>query len=111
MCGFHVAFLTVHFPAYVTDLGLPAHVGAYALSIVGLVNIAGAFMAGIVGQRFQQEDEPLRHLLRPGRVVIAAMLVAPASELTIYLFSFAMGAVLALDGSADHGESSRRSSG
>ena len=28
VCGFHVAFITVHFPAYVGDLGLPAIVGA-----------------------------------------------------------------------------------
>ena len=90
VCGFHVAFLTVHFPAYVTDLGLPAHVGAYALSIVGLVNIVGAFLAGIVGQRFSKKVSlSVIYFLRA--VVIAAMLVAPASELTIYLFAFAMG--------------------
>ena len=32
VCGFHVAFITVHFPTYVTDLGLSAQTGAYALS-------------------------------------------------------------------------------
>ena len=37
VCGFHVAFIVVHFPAYVTDLGLAPHVGAYAISIVGLL--------------------------------------------------------------------------
>ena len=90
VCGFHVAFLTVHFPAYVTDLGLPAHVGAYAISIVGLVNIAGAFMAGIAGQRFSKKASlAVIYFLRA--VVIAALLAAPASEMTIYLFSFAMG--------------------
>ncbi|MGF1611716.1 MAG: MFS transporter, partial [Kiloniellales bacterium] len=40
VCGFHVAFITVHFPAYVVDLGLPGYVGAYAISLVGLFNIA-----------------------------------------------------------------------
>jgi len=90
VCGFHVAFLTVHLPAYVTDLGLPAHVGAYALSIVGLVNIAGAFMAGVVGQRFSKKTS-LSVIYFGRAVVIAAMLVAPASEMTIYLFSLAMG--------------------
>ena len=90
VCGFHVAFLTVHFPAYVTDLGLPARVGAYALSIVGLVNIIGAFMAGIVGQRFSKKMS-LSAIYFGRAVVIAALLVAPPSELTIYLFSIAMG--------------------
>ncbi|MCY4221428.1 MAG: MFS transporter [Thiotrichales bacterium] len=90
VCGFHVAFLTVHFPAYVTDLGLPAHVGAYALSIVGLLNIVGSFMAGIAGQRFSKKTG-LSAIYFGRAVVIAALLAAPPSELTIYLFSTAMG--------------------
>ena len=90
VCGFHVAFLTVHFPAYVTDLGLAPQVGAYALAIVGLVNIVGSFLSGIVGQRFSKKG--ILSFIYFGRaVVITALLVAPVSELTIYLFSFAMG--------------------
>ena len=90
VCGFHVAFLTVHFPAYVTDLGLAPQVGAYALAIVGLVNIVGSFLSGIVGQRFSKKG--ILSFIYFGRaVVITALLLAPVSELTIYLFSFAMG--------------------
>ena len=90
VCGFHVAFLTVHFPAYVTDLGLSPQVGAYALAIVGLVNIVGSFLSGIVGQRFSKKG--ILSFIYFGRaVVITALLVAPVSELTIYLFSVAMG--------------------
>ena len=90
VCGFHTQFLTVHFPAYVTDLGLPAHVGAYAISIIGLVNIAGTFLAGVVGQRFSKKVS-LSAIYFGRAVVIAALLFSPASEHTIYLFSFAMG--------------------
>ena len=90
VCGFHVAFLTVHFPAYVTDLGLAPQVGAYALAIVGLVNIVGSFLSGIVGQRFSKKGI-LSFIYFARAVVITALLVAPVSELTIYLFSFAMG--------------------
>ena len=90
VCGFHVAFLTVHFPAYVTDLGLAPHVGAYALSIVGLVNIAGSFAAGIVGQRFSKKSS-LSVIYFGRAVVIAGLLMAPVSEATIYVFATAMG--------------------
>ena len=90
VCGFHVAFLTVHFPAYVTDLGLSPHVGAYALSIVGLVNIAGSFAAGIVGQRFSKKSS-LSVIYFGRAVVIAGLLMAPVSEATIYVFATAMG--------------------
>ena len=90
VCGFHVAFMTTHFPAYVTDIGLPSQVGAYALSIVGLVNIAGAFLAGAVGQRFSKKSS-LAVIYFCRSVVIAGLLVAPVSEITIYVFAFAMG--------------------
>ena len=85
VCGFHTQFLTVHFPAYVTDLGLPAHVGAYAISIIGLVNIAGTFLAGVVGQRFSKKAS-LSAIYFGRAVIIAALLFSPVSELT-----FAMG--------------------
>ena len=90
VCGFHVAFMTVHFPAYVTDLGLSPHVGAYALSIVGLVNIVGSFAAGIVGQRFSKKSS-LAVIYFARALVIAGLLMAPVSEATIYVFAAAMG--------------------
>ena len=90
VCGFHVAFITVHFPAYVTDLGLSPQVGAYALAIVGLLNIAGSFLSGAVGQRFSKKTS-LSFIYFARAVVIGALLMAPASEITIYLFATAMG--------------------
>ena len=90
VCGFHVAFITVHFPAYVTDLGLSPQVGAYALAIVGLLNIAGSFLSGAVGQRFSKKTS-LSFIYFARAVVIGALLTAPASEITIYLFATAMG--------------------
>ena len=90
VCGFHIAFMTVHFPAYVTDLGLSPHVGAYALSIVGLLNIAGSFLSGAIGQRFSKKAS-LSFIYFARAVVIGALLMAPASEITIYLFATAMG--------------------
>ncbi len=90
VCGFHVAFITVHFPAYVKDLGLSAHVGAYGIAIVGLFNIVGAFLSGVAGVRFSKKDTlSVIYLLRA--VVITALLVAPKTELTIYLFAATMG--------------------
>ena len=90
VCGFHVAFIVVHFPSYVTDLGLPPHVGAYALSIVGLLNIFGAFMSGAIGQRFSKKMS-LSVIYSARALVIVALLMAPARDLTIYLFAASMG--------------------
>ncbi len=90
VCGFHVAFIAVHFPAYVTDLGLSPHVGAYALAIVGLLNIFGAFMSGAVGQRFSKKMS-LSVIYLGRALVIVALLMAPARDLTIYIFAALMG--------------------
>ncbi len=90
VCGFHVAFITVHFPAYVKDLGLDPIVGAYAISIIGLCNIFGSFIAGIVGQRWSKKGS-LSFIYFTRAIVIAALLMSPKTEMTIYLFSVAMG--------------------
>lgn len=90
VCGFHVAFITVHFPAYVSDMGLSATVGAWALAIIGLFNIAGSFLSGIAGQRFSKKSS-LSFIYLARAVVISALLLAPKTPETIYLFSALMG--------------------
>ena len=90
VCGFHVAFITVHFPAYVTDLGLPARAGAFAISLVGLFNIFGSLMSGAFGQRYPKKIG-LSAIYFGRALVMFGLLLAPASELTIYLFAGAMG--------------------
>ena len=90
VCGFHVAFITVHFPAYVTDLGLSARAGAYALSLVGLFNIVGSLISGAFGQRYPKKIG-LSAIYFGRALVMTGLLLAPASELTIYLFAASMG--------------------
>ncbi|MCR9071261.1 MAG: MFS transporter [Alphaproteobacteria bacterium] len=90
VCGFHVAFITVHFPSYVSDLGLDPTVGAYALALVGLFNIAGSFASGMAGQRWSKKVG-LSTIYFARALVITALLFAPKTELTIYLFAGAMG--------------------
>jgi MFS family permease len=90
VCGFHVAFITVHFPSYVRDLGLDPTVGAYALAMVGLFNIIGSFASGMAGQRWSKKFG-LSTIYFARAIVIMALLMAPKTELTIYLFAGAMG--------------------
>lgn len=90
VCGFHVAFITVHFPAYVTDLGLDPSVGATALALVGLFNIVGSFGSGLFGQRWSKKSG-LAGIYFLRSIVIVGLLLAPKTALTIYLFAGAMG--------------------
>ncbi len=90
VCGFHVAFIGVHFPAYIATLGLSSKVGAYALALIGLFNILGSLGAGYVGQRYSMKSSlALLYFIRA--LVIAGLIVAPKTQSTIYAFAAAMG--------------------
>jgi len=59
VCGFHVAFITVHFPPYIESLGLPARIGAWSIALIGLFNIAGSLGSGFIGQRYSKKRDLL----------------------------------------------------
>ncbi len=90
VCGFHVAFIAVHFPAYVKDLGLPGEVAAYSLALVGLLNIGGAFAAGLIGKRWSMSYS-LSAIYFLRAIAITALLLAPKTEFTMYAFAAGMG--------------------
>jgi len=90
VCGFHVAFIAVHFPKYVKELGLDPSIGALALSLVGLFNIAGSFLSGMFGQRWSKRVG-LSGIYFLRAIAIFLLLMAPKTELTIFLFAGAMG--------------------
>ncbi len=90
VCGFHVAFITVHFPAYIKDLGLDPKVGAYSLALIGLFNIIGSFGAGYFGQR-NSKKIGLATIYFLRAIVITLLLIAPKTELVIYIFAGTMG--------------------
>ncbi|MED5408597.1 MAG: MFS transporter [Pseudomonadota bacterium] len=90
VCGFHVTFISVHFPAYVVDLGLSASVAAWCLSLIGFFNILGAIGAGIYGQK-RSNSNGLCFLYAARSVVILGLLVMPKTEINIYIFASVMG--------------------
>ncbi|MGB0669932.1 MAG: MFS transporter [Rhodospirillales bacterium] len=90
VCGFHVAFIGVHLPAYVTDVGLRPQVGAYALALIGFFNIIGSFIAGWVGGRYSKKYS-LSVLYGLRALVFLIFLFAPKTELTVYVFSAVIG--------------------
>jgi len=90
VCGFHIAFIGSHLPAYITDRGLSAELGAQSLALVGLFNIFGAIGAGVLGNRFQKKNLlSFLYLLRA--VAIALFILLPIGPTTVLLFSAAIG--------------------
>ncbi|MEI5666399.1 MFS transporter [Bosea sp. CCNWLW174] len=89
-CGFQLAFITVHMPAYLKDTGLPAWVGGWTLAAIGLANAVGSLGSGWLTARM-----PKRHLLAwiyLGRAVaIAAFILLPPSPTTAIAFGIVIG--------------------
>ncbi|NRP14590.1 MFS transporter [Marinobacterium sp. xm-a-152] len=90
VCGFHVAFITAHMPAYLSDLGLAHQVGAWSLSLIGLFNIAGAFWAGNICRKHSRSK--LLVAIYGGRTIaIALFLIFPITLTSVLIFSAVMG--------------------
>lgn len=90
VCGFHISFIGTHFPAYITDRGLSPELGAQALAMIGLFNLFGAILAGILGNRFKKKN--LLAWIYLGRAVFIALFVfLPITSTTVLVFSAAMG--------------------
>ncbi len=106
-CGYQLAFVTAHFPAFVTELCGPilpggalhnigitttSALGALAISLIGLANIVGTLAAGYLGKRYSK-----KYLLAGiylGRTVIAALFIMfPITPTSVILFSVAMGSL------------------
>jgi len=90
VCGFHVAFITVHLPPYIVDLGLDPSWGAVAIALIGFCNIFGALAAGYIGGRYSKPY--FLSLIYLGRAVaIAVFLMVPPTPLAVLIFAATMG--------------------
>jgi MFS family permease len=89
-CGFQLAFITVHLPAYLADRGLSADVGGWTLAAIGLFNIMGALSAGWLSERMPKRY--LLSLLYFGRAAaILAFILFPITAFTCIVFGAVMG--------------------
>jgi MFS family permease len=89
-CGFQLAFITAHLPAYLVDRGLSVQVGGWVLATIGLFNIVGALAVGWVGNLV-----PKRFILASiyftRAAAIAAFIMVPLTPTSAILFGVVMG--------------------
>jgi predicted MFS family arabinose efflux permease len=90
VCGFHVAFITAHMPAFLTDNGFDPKIGAWSIAIIGLCNVFGAYLSGILSGRLSKRY--LLVFIYLGRAVaITLFLLFPLSLISVVVFSAVMG--------------------
>ena len=90
VCGFHVAFIATHLPAFLMDKSVSKAAAATALAMIGLFNIFGSYLFGRLGDRLRKKF--LLSLIYLARaVVIALFLVLPISNVSAIAFGCAIG--------------------
>ncbi|HEU0081454.1 MAG TPA: MFS transporter [Bradyrhizobium sp.] len=70
-CGFQLAFITVHLPAYLVDRGIPVTTGGWVVAAIGLFNIIGSLSVGWLQTRL-----PKRYILSTIYFVRALSIIA-----------------------------------
>ena len=90
VCGFHVAFIMVHLPAFAVDQGLPSWVGPFALSVVGIANIVGTYIAGQSG-RFIEKRRALSLIYFGRSIIFLGFLFLPMTPVTVIILCGLLG--------------------
>ena len=90
VCGFQVAFIAVHLPAYLADQGASATLGATALMLIAFFNMIGSWASGWMGGRLSKK------YLLSGIYVLRAMIIAvfimlPVGPISVSIFAAAIG--------------------
>jgi len=89
-CGFQLAFVTAHLPAYLIDRGLSAQIGGWTIAIIGLFNIVGSISAGYLSSYM-----PMRFILSVIYLIraisIAIFITLPPSPAAALIFGVVTG--------------------
>lgn len=106
-CGYQLAFITAHFPALVTEMcaaidptGTLASIGvtttsalgAVAIAVIGLANIAGTLAAGWLG-KYYTKKYLLAGIYTARTIAAAAFMAFPITPGSVLVFSAVMGSL------------------
>ena len=106
-CGYQLAFVTAHFPAFVTEMCGPimpggvlhgigitttSALGAVSISLIGLANVGGTLLAGWAGKHYSKKYL-LAGIYTARTIVAAAFILLPITPLSVIIFSVAMGSL------------------
>ena len=106
-CGYQLAFITAHFPAFVTEMcgtidpsgtlaslgvSTTSALGAISISLIGLANIGGTLFAGYLGKTYSKKYLlAIIYTLRT--IVAAAFILMPITPVSVIVFSITMGSL------------------
>lgn len=90
VCGFQLAFITVHMPAFLSDQGFSSDIAVASLALIGLFNIFGCLLSGSwAGKYSKKKLLTIIYALRA--VSIALFMTLPMTSVSVYIFSIVTG--------------------
>jgi MFS family permease len=90
VCGFQLAFVTVHLPPYLAEHGLSKEFAGIAMSLIGLFNVVGSYTAGIIGGR-ERKRFPLSAIYILRSIAIVAFIMSPITQTSTLIFTAVLG--------------------
>jgi predicted MFS family arabinose efflux permease len=90
VCGFQLAFVTVHLPPYLQEHGISQSFAGIAMGAIGLFNVVGSYYSGVIGGKFAK-CIPLSIIYLLRSIAIVAFILLPITNVTTIMFTASMG--------------------
>ncbi len=90
VCGFQTMFIAQHFPKLLEAYDVRPDMGAWAISLIGLFNIAGCFFWGALGGR-RRKTYLLVWLYVLRSVIMTGFILLPVTDYSVTVFAALMG--------------------
>lgn len=90
VCGFQLAFITIHLPPWLADLGMDPSVAALGIALVGLFNVVGAYASGVLSARISRRLV-LSGIYSGRALAVAVFVTLPVTPSSVLLFGAVMG--------------------
>ncbi|MFO1121032.1 MAG: MFS transporter [Hyphomicrobiales bacterium] len=90
VCGFQLAFITVHLPPYLAEHGISKEFAGLAMGAIGLFNVVGSYMSGVIGGRGEKRV-PLSLIYVLRSISVACFILLPITPLSTIIFTATMG--------------------
>jgi MFS family permease len=90
VCGFQLAFITVHLPPYLAEHGISKEFAGFAMGAIGLFNVVGSYTSGMIGGKYQKRV-PLSLIYILRSLSIIGFISLPITATTTMVFTATMG--------------------
>ena len=90
VCGFQLAFVTVHLPPYLAQHGISKEFAGWAMALNGLFNVVGSYTSGIIGGRGEKRV-PLSLIYILRSVAVTAFILLPITQTSTMVFTATLG--------------------